>query len=186
MKKIFVFVFILIVSLSYSQQNKSKARFKSINSLGSIWGQNQNVVSFQSSNGFELKKWFLGIGISFDSYGSQSTPIFLDTRKSISNKVFIYTNLGANIPWRTSQFPKKYSWNNADAFSLKPSFYGEAGLGIKSNLNTNTCFFASVGISYKTFSYTQHNVFNWITNEPSDVNYFFEYNRLAFRLGVEF
>ena len=45
--------------------------------------------------------------------------------------MFLYADAGVNIPWRTSSFPEKYSWNNLDAYKLKNTFYGELGLGLK-------------------------------------------------------
>lgn len=170
---------------------KTKPVFTSINSVGTVWGSSQNVIVFQSINGVSYKKWVLGLGVSFDNYGSQSTPIFLDVRRSITknNKLFVYADGGVNIPWRTTNFPAKYSWNNEDAYKLKNTFYGEAGVGLKKQIADKTFFVASIGYSYKQFSYVQQNVTTWgIGGETGKTDYYYDYyyKRLALRLGIQF
>ena len=146
MKKISLILLMILSINCYSQTKKSKLEFTSINSVGTVWGSSQNVIVFQTINGFSYKGGSLGLGVSFDNYGSQSTPFFLDIRKSISknDKVFIYADAGLNIPWRTTNFPAKYSWNNEDAYKLKNTFYGEAGIGLKKQIADKT-FFVEIG-----------------------------------------
>ena len=99
MKKIYLILSLLIAVHSYSQK-KAKPVFTSINSVGAVWGSSQNVIVLQTINGWSYDKWFTGLGISFDSYGAQSTPIFIDVRRTISRKenLFLYADAGLNIP----------------------------------------------------------------------------------------
>jgi hypothetical protein len=191
MKKISIVLLVILSIHSYSQNKKNKLEFTSINSIGSVWGSSQNVVVFQTINGFNYKNWGIGLGVAFDGYGSQSTPIFLDLRRSITNdkKLFVYADAGVNIPWRTTNFPAKYSWNNEDAFKLKNTFYGEAGIGLKKQIVNKTYFVASLGYSFKQFSYIEQNVTTWGIGGvagKTDYNYDFYYKRLALRLGIQF
>lgn len=189
MKKIYLILSLLIAVHSYSQK-KAKPVFTSINSVGAVWGSSQNVIVLQTINGWSYDKWFTGLGISFDSYGAQSTPIFIDVRRSTFNSknIFVYTNAGINIPWRTTNFPKKYSWNNEDAFKLNNTFYGELGIGYKKLIANKSFFVVSLGYSYKHFSYVEQNVQTWGTGGASgkvDFDYDFYYKRIALRLGVQ-
>ena len=191
MKKILLAILIFCCTNNFAQIKKSKVAFASINSLGTLWGNNQNVICLQTINGISYNKWNVGVGVSFDGYGSQSTPIFFDVRKTIThnNSLFLYADAGVNIPWRTSSFPEKYSWNNLDAYKLKNTFYGEFGLGLKKPIAAKTFFVASIGYSYKTFSYIEQNAYVWNPGAPSsirDINYDFYYKRIALRLGVQF
>ena len=191
MNKILLAILVFVSVNINAQTKKMKPVFTSINSIGTVWGSSQNVIVFQTINGFSYKGGSLGLGVSFDNYGSQSTPIFLDIRKSISknDKVFIYADAGLNIPWRTTNFPAKYSWNNEDAYKLKNTFYGEAGIGLKKQIADKTFFVASLGYSYKTFSYIEQNVSTWGiggTTGKTNYNYDFYYKRIALRLGIQF
>lgn len=191
MKKYHFILFVFISFYSFSQQ-KVNPVFTSINSVGTLWGgSSQNVFAMQTINGFSYKQWNVGLGVSFDSYGSQSTPIFIDIRRNIfkNKNLFFYTDAGVNLPWRTTNFPKKHAWNNEDAFKLNTTFYGEFGIGLKKLVANKTFFIASIGYSYKHFSYVEQNVQTWgiggITGK-SDFNYDFYYKRIALRLGVQF
>lgn len=187
MKKIFLFLSVFITIIAVAQHTKQKVKFISTNSLGSMWGANQNLICFQTVNGISYKQWNYGIGVSFDGYGSQSTPIFAEVKRTIGRKLFVYTDAGVNIPWRTTNFPKKYSWSGQDAYTLKNTFYGELGLGIQSAINSSTSIFASIGYSYKTFAYTQHNMYSWLSPDGYiDNDFFYKYNRIALRLGFQF
>ncbi|MCX6208529.1 MAG: hypothetical protein NTZ59_03230 [Bacteroidetes bacterium] len=188
MRHTIAIIFLFITIVSYSQTKKVKPQFSSINSVGTVWGVNQNVFCFETINGISYKNWVYGVGVSFDSYGSQSTPIFLDIRKQMKNSsVFVYADAGINIPWRTSNFPEKYSGTNTNQYKLKNTFYGEAGIGLKKLIANKTSFIASIGYSYKTFSYVQQNVFDWRSPSTSnDYNYDFYYSRIALRLGIQF
>lgn len=191
MKKTLLMLLVFVVANVVAQTKKAKPVFTSINSIGTLWGSSQNVVVFETINGVCYKKWCLGLGVSFDNYGSQSTPIFLDVRKSIgaNNKVFIYADGGVNVPWRTTYFPAKYSWNNEDAYKLKNTFYGEVGIGLKKQIADKTFFVASLGYSYKTFSYIEQNVTTWGiggATGKTDLNYDFYYKRIALRMGIQF
>lgn len=189
MKKIVSILLLFIVFNINAQTKKNAKQFTSINSIGTVWGSNQNVVCFETINGIIYKNWNFGVGVSFDGYGSQSTPVFLDVRKSITknNAVFMYVDGGINMPWRTNNFPKKNSWDNMDAYQLKNTFYGELGVGYKKLIANNTFFVASVGYSYKTFSYNQNQYYWNIMGSGYDwVAYDFYYKRVALRLGIQF
>lgn len=190
MKKLTVII-LFFISANIQAQTKSRFEFTSNNSIGTAWGNNQNVIVFQTINGFRYKKWNVGLGISLDGYGSQSTPLFLDFKRYIgkNNSFFVYTDLGVNVPWRTSNFPAKYTWNNEDAFKLKNTFYGEFGFGFKKLLVNKTFYVVSLGYSLKQFSYVEQNVSTWgiggITGK-TDYYYDFYYKRIALRFGIEF
>lgn len=182
----FFIVFIVLAQTS----KKIKPKFNSIHSVGTVWGSSQNAFCFQTINGVSYKSWALGVGVSFDSYGSQSTPIFFDVRKQLkTGKLFFYGDVGINVPWRTTYFPKKYSGTDIDAYQLKNTLYYEAGVGLKSPLSAATNFVVSLGYSFKQFSYVQQNLYGWgIGGSTALVNYNYDffYKRIALRLGVEF
>ncbi len=188
MKKTFAIACLFIATFSIAQTKKVKPEFTSINTIGTVWGANQNVFCFETINGISYKNWAYGLGVSFDGYGSQSTPIFLDVRKQFNkSNVFIYADAGVNIPSHTSNFPEKYTNSTVDQYKLKTTFYGECGIGLKKLIANKTSFVASIGYSYKTFSYVQQNVWDWRSPTTStDYNYDFYYSRIALRLGVQF
>ncbi len=191
MQKILLIICTIVCHNSIAQNIKTKPVFKSINSFGTAWGSSQNVTIFETINGVSYKKWSVGLGVAFDGYGQQSTPVFLDVRKTINKKsnLFVYADAGLNIPWRTTNFPKNYEGTNTAAFTLKNTFYGEVGIGLKTPLNTSSFLFASIGYSYKTFSYQQHNINRWWgvpANFDKSEEFEFYYKRIALRLGVEF
>ena len=184
-------MFILMAINCYSQPKKVKPVFTSINSIGSVYGNSQNVFVFQTINGISYKNWDVGIGVAFDGYGSQSTPLFIDVRHCLAknSNLFFYADAGVNIPWRTANFPEKYSWNNEDAYKLNTTFYGEAGLGLKKLIANKSFFEVSLGYSYKHFSYVEQNVYSWGiggVNGKTDYVYDFFYKRLALRFGIQF
>ena len=191
MKKMFCLMLVMMAINGYSQAQKMKPVFTSINTIGSVWGSSQNVVVFQTINGVAYKNWNVGLGLAFDGYGSQSTPIFVDVRRCVAknSNVFVYADAGINIPWRTTNFPKTYSWNNEDAFKLNTTFYAEAGLGLKKQIANKTFFVASLGYSYKHFSYIEQNAYSWGiggSDGKTDYAYDYYYKRLALRLGIQF
>lgn len=180
---------ILLISINVFSQ-KIKPKFVSINQFGLVTGNNQSVFTMQSINGIGYKTWVHGLGLAIDNYGSQSSPIFLNSSTTIGSKkmLFVYAQVGVNIPWRTSNFPEKWS-DGMDAYKLHITPYTEAGFGIKKSIGNGLKFIASLGYSYKQFGYTEQNSWNfWTPTGPTrkDVRYDFYYRRLAFRMGFEF
>lgn len=171
-------------------QKKEKYQFTSINTVGMVAGANQQIFTMQSFNGVSKNLWVHGLGFAFDNYGSNSSPIFLGSRRylSKSKKTFLYADAGVNIPWRTSNFPKP-TQTNGDGFNLKIKPYAEFGIGITAPINHQTKFIAQLGYSYKGFGYTEKNSWFWVGPAPTsqqEIEYDFVYRRIALRLGVVF
>lgn len=193
MKRIYLIISCFILVNGFAQ-TKPKLKFTSINSFGLIAGSNQTVFTMQTINGFRLKKWVHGLGFALDNYASQSSPIFLHTEYSFDNKekFFGYTNLGVNVPWRTTNFPKQSTTNFSPYYDLKVKPYGEFGIGIKQAINNSLRCRFFIGYSIKQFGYTEHNSWNWFSSfSPPSINnnsvdYSFTYRRLSINIGFEF
>ncbi len=190
LKKLIYTTTFCLAAFSVQAQKKSKYQFTSINTIGILAGANQQVFTMQSFNGVSKNLWVHGLGFAFDNYGSNSSPIFLGTKRflSASKKTFVYADAGVNIPWRTSNFPKPTATNN-NGFELKIKPYAEVGFGITAPINNQTKFIAQLGYSHKEFGFTEKNSWIWIGPAPimqQDVDYNFVYRRIALRLGVVF
>lgn len=190
MKKLFISLVITILLTNNINAQKAKWQFTSLNSFGMLAGANQSVFTMQSFNGFSKNLWVHGLGFAFDNYGSNSSPIFLGTKKYLTNtkKIFVFADAGVNIPWRTSSFPKTNA-NSTSGYDLYVKPYAEIGVGITTPINKEAKFFTQLGYSYKGFGYTSRNEWLWVGPAPTqtqDVEYNFEYRRIALRLGVVF
>lgn len=182
-------ILIAVATVTQAQQQQ-KYKFTSINTIGMIAGANQQIFTMQSFNGVYKDLWVHGLGFAFDNYGSNSSPIFLGSRRFLSKtkKTFVYADAGVNIPWRTSTFPKPTA-TNSNGYELKIKPYAEVGIGITAPINKETKFIAQLGYSYKGFGYTEKNSWVWIGPAPNtqrDVEYDFVYQRIALRLGIVF
>ena len=190
MKKIFVVIIVLFATKQcFSQQPKSKIHFNSINSIGTVIGENGSSTILQTINGIKINNnWAFGLGIGHDPYQEASIPVFVDVRKYMGNKTwqpFIYVDGGMNYTLRTNNYPKKWS-TGKDEYTFKPSFYGDAGIGISKSISRTAKFFISAGYSVKQFKYDYQNYWIWDTGFPTvPTRYNFNFERWSFKLGLE-
>ena len=63
-----------------AQQSK-KIKFHSINNIGLLKGQVDDVLQLQTINGIKYKSFFGGVGIGLDNYYFKTIPLFVDLRK---------------------------------------------------------------------------------------------------------
>ena len=93
MKVITILCFMLFCSRwSYGQSRMLKNftaksfRFHSINMAGIIKGEKSSYIQLQTINGVAFNKWFAGAGMGLDYYTFRTIPLFLDVRRTITNK----------------------------------------------------------------------------------------------------
>lgn len=177
----------MLAGIGTAQEKKSLVKFSSINSMGFLTGESQTAFTLQTINGLKYKTWFAGVGAGMDIYGYQSIPVFADIRKTFGNKAwqpFVYADAGINYPIYSSTLPRKTGGNEANKFY--PTFYGEAGVGLRGAINSKTAFVLSVGFSYKHFRYLHFNPYYSPFPTPATTQFDFYYRRLSVRMGIVF
>lgn len=190
MKKNF-FLIAILTTLIAQAQNKSKVKFvySNVNNMQVIVGDKSSGIGLESIHGVKWKNNFsIGVGAAYETHQVASIPVFIDIRKSFGKKnsqPFIYANAGRNYTLRTDNYPKTWSWNNADAYTFKSSYYYAMGIGIARKINKNSKLLFSLGVSFKEFKYAYN--YSWIWNTDFLPNYVYDYkfNRYCFKIGLE-
>jgi hypothetical protein len=112
-------------------------KFRSVEYLGMVYGQNGNYGQVQTINGAYKGFWFLGVGLGLDYYRFRSLPLFLSVTKELmpaKNGLFLSLDAGTNYPLY------KRPDNYYDGFSTSKFVagpYWSAGLGYKIKLSAH-------------------------------------------------
>lgn len=179
---------------SNAQKKQKPFHFKSIHNIGEIIGEKESCFSLQTINGLQLKNnWFFGLGVAYDPYQIAAIPAFVDVRKYFGHQQwqpFLYADAGESFALHNSTYPKTW-YGGSQAYTFKPSLYGEAGLGFSKSIAKNAKFILSAGYSYKQFNYSQPNYIiidfpPYGTGSISEYQYRFNFQRLSIKMGLEF
>jgi len=191
MKLLFLCLLVFSFSFVKAQENtdkpkNTKLRFRSINTMGVLAGENPPEPLLQTVNGLNYKTWFAGIGTGIDYYVERSIPVFLDVRKAISNNVkapFIYVAAGKHFAWHTE---KPASWISS---GMQGKWYYDAGAGYQVPLSSKMQMILSAGYSCKKMT-EEVNTMPWVSAWPPPHGAIQErehiFRRLAFKMGLQF
>lgn len=179
--------FILFARAVFAQEantaTKQKPVFQSINLVGILEGENGSAFQLHTINGFKYQSWYAGIGIGLDYYQKRAIPLYLDIRKSFSEKqksAFVYADGGAQFPWENKN-------DKQGNYKYKAGFMYEMGLGYHLPLGTNMQLQLSAGYSYK--SYKQEQYYDiWMYNFPITQKDIYDYHlrRVSIKAGISF
>ena len=188
-KTLTVILIIICPLLAYSQGNKKEFNWYNITQFGWLMGDNQHTYSLQTINGIAYKKYRAGLGIAFDKYGYESTPIFADLRYNLltgrKSALQVYGNAGVNVPVRTKYLPHDYN-NGVVWHTMHQSFYSEAGIDWNIVMGHRFSFIAGAGYNYKTFKYTETTYTEDAIVTKIDYNYTYHYSKYVLRVGFGF
>ncbi len=135
--------FMLIANNLFAQiSHKKQIKFRSYNEAGLSVGANANAVFINSVNGFEKKKFFLGLGMGADFYYHTSIPVFLQGNYTIplqKNALQLITGAGMNKPVNKPN-PK---YESAGAAEYSTGYYFSSGIQYLVKLKTHTIYFGT-------------------------------------------
>ena len=132
-RKSFIVFPVMFFLFTMVTAQKVKPRFRTINSVGALIGENHPELLFQSVNGIKYKDWFVGIGVGLDQYEIVSLPLFLDVRMDFGNdkKGFVYGDIGHNFflkDTRKDDFP-----NFNASYKYSGGIYTDIGVGLRAS-----------------------------------------------------
>lgn len=175
----------LMTSTTLAQ--KQKIKFNSINTAGIVSGESGVYSIFQSTNGFQHKSWFGGIGVGIDNFANKrSTPFYIDVRKNIQKELlFINFDIGYNFPW----IKEKYKIYENSKF--KGGLFYELGTGYEIIFKRLPDFILSAGYSYKNLK-EEHSIF-YATPGPGPFDehnaierFDYKMRRISVKIGLVF
>ncbi len=189
LKGILIILLTLCIARVEAQQKKDTIKFAGFVSAGLLTGESQKIFAYELIGGIRFKKWFTGLGASYDQYGYRSIPVFVDARRYFGNRSwhpFVYGDAGVNLALYSNELPRKRA--DVDYVKFSPTFFGEAGIGIDTRVSKKTKLYFSSGFSYKQFSYLQYNTGFWGQGNTQDNSrrYDYYYRRICFRMGLQF
>lgn len=159
---------------------QSSWKFRSVEYVGMVFGEDGNYGQFQTINGAYKGSWFLGAGLGLDYYRFRSLPLFLSVSKELMparNGLFISLDGGTNFPLynRPQYF---YGGDNPSEFIAGP--FWSAGLGYKIRLSAHRDHALSLlaGYSYKELKED-------LTNDsPQNTRYDYRNRRWSLKIGL--
>jgi hypothetical protein len=141
-----VLFFSVLCVTAQQQRIPVKWKFRSVNQVGLLQGEDKTAFQLQSVNGFQHSNFFIGLGTGLDYYKYKSVPLFADIRKyfgKANTAFFIYADAGIHFVWE-----KK----NSSVYEIEkyyPGLYTGAGIGYKAGFKNGMGLLLSAGYSYK-------------------------------------
>ncbi len=189
-KYIVVLLSILMTGvISAQDSSNTKYRFRSINSVVLVNGNNAVSAALQTVNGFQNGAWFAGVGLGLDYYLYRTVPVFADVRYEFGkkkNKFFLYGDLGMHFDWVPGYLYENPSiWNGNRRSEYTNGLYTDGGVGLVSGMKKGNGFVLSLGFSKKTLQ-EKISYLDWRTSKmQTDVNTY-RLNRIMLKLGFQF
>lgn len=197
MKNYFLITVMLgCICLSINAQTKknkfSSSAFSSIVQAGILEGNaGKTYGQLQLINGIQKSKWFYGLGLGIDYYGSKrSIPIFVDIRRDVlagKNTLFIYADGGYNVSWLRDD-EKVFFMETS--YKARGGLFYEAGVGYKVILKNKVALGLSAGYSFKEQKeYFTMRRFNQLLPggfiQTPEI-YKYEFRRISFKINCSF
>lgn len=192
LNKIFTTLFLLTTVTSLLGQEKTTEKkkgcgcsFSSVNQIGLLAGETEKSFQIQTINGLRYRTWMVGAGVGIDGYLYPSIPLFLQIRKEFnlkSNVFFIYNDIGLNYAMISSD---QKSFRGAGGYD--PGVYYDGGIGYKVLIKKQALLFSG-GFSLKEFKENRSGIacsFFRPCTDQVDV-YSYSFNRLSFKVGIQF
>lgn len=184
MRSVFYFIFFLTCVQASAQKNG--ATFQTSVQGGLLEGESGSAFQLQTINGFQCKTWAAGLGVGLDYYHTRSIPVFLNLRKSFSDKAktpFLYLSGGYHFPWLKEE--DKY-WGETKATG---GLYMDAGIGYQVPVLKKTSLFFTAGFSQKNYTRTEADgavITIWPMPAPRVRKFDFDMRRLSIQTGLRF
>jgi hypothetical protein len=183
----FLLLLITLSFNSYSQENKQTAkwRFRSVNLVGLLQGEDRSAFQVQTINGVEKNNLFGGIGVGLDFYKFKSIPVFIDVRKYFGHsrqQLFVYADPGIHFVWEKE---KKLGFGDS---KWKPGFYADGGVGYSWRFSGGGGFVMSAGYSYKRVKeVSESTICPFVGPCRTQVEtYKYSLNRISIKMGLLF
>lgn len=191
MKKIF---FVIVLSLStqvvFAQENKIK--FGSMQQLVLNIEADQVMLSPNIVNGIRYKKWFWGLGISYDYlyfnrfFGEQNLstmPVYAQSRfyPTKTKKFFILGEAGINFIIRNQVLQNEAN----DTYKLYKGYVGGFGLGYKVKIANELYYTIDIHQNFKQTKFN-HDYLSWDGSNWLYEKNDFRQGRILLRMGLEF
>lgn len=184
MKKLVIVLLVLLTSIHAGAQTKPK--FVSQQLVGLLEGESGSAFQIQTINGFQVKKWFMGVGAGIDWYGYRSVPLFLSMNYDLklSNRTFFFSfDGGVNLPWTGTKNPGFTGPVDAD---FRTGLFTNSGIGYKLRLkNSKDGFIINLGFSTKRM-FEEQRISNFCPGGNCQITvekYDYRFRRLSIRVG---
>ena len=174
---------VLLCTAAFAQQDTAAKQWKfySVNSFGTMAGDNGSALTVQSINGLRYKTFSAGIGIGIDNYLTRTIPLFLDIRKDLLNRPqtpFVYIDGGTHFPWTGTQ----KTWATIETH---PGFYYDLGIGYRFPLEQNSLML-SIGYSMKSYTEDVTTPTFCSSCPPHEEHFQYNFRRISLKAGVRF
>ncbi|MFT3843947.1 MAG: hypothetical protein QM725_02755 [Lacibacter sp.] len=190
-KEGFILVMMLCLFSAEAQKKAAKGNLVVNAQLALLNGDDETDGQITLTPGYGFKNWVIGAGTGFDYYKYRTVPVFADVKRYFgtgSRKMFVYGNIGLDVPWPTSE-QKMYrnSWWGASESRFKNGVYTDVGFGYTLFSNKNRGFFAAAGYSTKMLTEIyQEGIWNGTTTIQTTRSLEYTMNRFLFRVGYKF
>ena len=182
-------LFLFLIHASGQDQDKTDAARKSFHSLNTLQvlnGSTTTSVAINTVNGFQVKRFFAGIGTGFDYYYHVTVPLFLETRFNLAEgrgKLQVLANGGVSFPFASQN-------KNLESKLVTYEAGGAYGAGIDYLLPFKTEALI-IGVAYsgkQVIHMVENNVWNPVLNriENMPIKDKYSLNRIALRAGWMF
>ena len=186
MKRIAIIILFLPIGLIAQNKKTSSTGWRTISSIGSVAGESDTKPVFQVSGGVVYGRYFTGIGIGYDMYQFNSSPLFADWRMSFGKRQigFVYINGGYNFPG-SNKVENEFSKTTDQ---LKAGFYMDAGVGYRIPIGGLHRLSFSAGYSRKNVINRKVFVYPCLTGTcPEDIHeYKYSFARIIAKMSWEF
>jgi hypothetical protein len=150
MKNSFFLIMILFATMAHAQKYSGSVE------AGVTNGNYETDAFVNTSHGFMLKGWFIGLGTGVDYYRFRTVPVFAEMRKEFSDKnirPLIQVAAGLNVEWLTQeQRDHRFSWWQTTPSTFKNGVYLKAGTGVLFNAHKQIRFATTISWSYKSIT----------------------------------
>ncbi len=178
---------LLFLPLSILAQNKkiAKTGWHTITSIGIVTGEANNKPVYQLSGGLVFGRYYIGIGLGYDTYQYNSFPLFADWRMGFGrrNSGFLYANGGYNVAGNIKN-ENEFSKTKDES---KGGFYMDAGIGYRIPTGSLHRFSVSAGYSHKKIRRQKTFIYPCFAgNCPEDVyDYRYNFGRIVAKMSWE-
>ena len=132
-------------------QSKTPWKFRSLDYIGGLRGEDGDFFQLQTVNGFYKRSWFLGVGTGLDYYRYRTIPLFVSVVRDLMpgrNGPFLTLNGGIDLP--SYERPvSSYDYYAKSRFRSAPYWGAELGYKIKLSSHSSHAILLSAGYSYK-------------------------------------
>jgi hypothetical protein len=192
MKKRLKILVLLLVTASHivmaqpAVKAASKFPFHSFNSVQIINGSTIATVSLHSVNGFQLGKFFTGVGAGIDFYYHTTVPVFIEGRYDLfgtKRKLQCFADAGLQFPFAAMNKKLEYktgSYNTGSMFA--------AGVDYFIPQKSSAIVLGIASSSKQVIQIADNNIWNPLLNRTENIptKDVYQFNRIWIKIGLVF